>query len=124
LTEKKIKFCNCLVVSSEDVVYIADTARVKPASADQTLLASRIATASGYDNGILLKFTPSTGKLEVLIDDLAFANGVELSHNESHILATEGGLMLRVRRQWLKGPKTGTTDTFILSLPGHGNNIN
>lgn len=73
-------------------------------------------------NGRLLKYDPSTGKTEVLLKELYFANGVALSQKEDFVLVNET-YRYRIRRYWLKGPKAGTNDFFIENLPGFPDNI-
>lgn len=67
--------------------------------------------------GRLLRFDPSTGETETLLDGLYFANGIALSQDESFVLVNET-YRYRIRRYWLSGPKAGTDDMFIDRLPG------
>jgi len=124
LDGKTVNFCDGVVVSSADVVYIVEPTHIKPLSPKDVVYVPNIAISSGNHTGRLLKFTPSTGELEVLIDDLDFSDGVELAHDESYVLASEGGSSFRIRRYWLEGPKAGTTDVFIHDLPGFADNVN
>lgn len=64
-----------------------------------------------------------TQKINVLlIDRLYFANGVALSPNEDFVVVAEcAGSQLK--RYYLKGPKSGTTDIFIDGLPGTPDNL-
>lgn len=73
-------------------------------------------------NGRLLRYDPSTGRTEVLLKELYFANGVALSQNEDFVLVNET-YRYRIRRYWLKGPKAGQNDFFIENLPGFPDNI-
>lgn len=68
------------------------------------------------ETGKLLKFNPKTKELTTLIDNLVFANGVTLSHNEDFILVVgihfpllfftiEETGKYRIHRYWLKGSK-------------------
>lgn len=54
--------------------------------------------------------------------ELTFCAGIELSADESYILANDG-TRLRVLRHWLEGPAKGTTEVFIEGLPGYGDGI-
>lgn len=59
-----------------------------------------------------------TQKLNVLlIDKLFFANGVALSPNEDFVVVAECAGS-QIKRYYLKGSKSGTTDIFIDGLPG------
>jgi sugar lactone lactonase YvrE len=73
-------------------------------------------------NGRLLVYHPSGKRVECLIRDLRFANGVALSPDESFVLVNETG-KYRVMRFWLAGEKKGQTDVFIENLPGLPDNI-
>ena len=68
-------------------------------------------------HGRLLRFNPSVGRAEVLLQNLYFANGVALSQNEDFVLVNET-YRYRIIRYWLKGPRAGTHDVFIDNLPG------
>ncbi|XP_042517833.1 protein STRICTOSIDINE SYNTHASE-LIKE 10-like [Macadamia integrifolia] len=76
---------------------------------------------NGDRTGRLLKYDPSTKTVTVLLGNLAFPNGVAVSHDGTFVLVTEtstGG----VQRYWLKGPKASTSEVFI-QLPGQPDNI-
>ncbi|UVE16517.1 SMP-30/gluconolactonase/LRE family protein [Pseudomonas sp. LS44] len=73
-------------------------------------------------HGRLLRFDPATGKTDVLIKDLYFANGVALSAHEDFVLVNET-YRYRITRYWLKGDKAGTHDVFIDNLPGLPDNL-
>ncbi len=73
-------------------------------------------------HGRLLRYDPATGKAEVLLKDLYFANGVALSANEDFVLVNET-YRYRIARYWLKGPKAGQQDIFIDNLPGLPDNL-
>ncbi len=73
-------------------------------------------------HGRLLRYDPATGKTEVLLKDLYFANGVALSAGEDFVLVNET-YRYRITRYWLKGPKAGQQDVFIDNLPGLPDNL-
>ncbi len=72
--------------------------------------------------GRLLRYEPSTGKTEVLMDGLYFANGVAVGPNERYVLVNET-MSYRVQRYWLKGPRAGSAEIFIEGLPGFPDGI-
>jgi sugar lactone lactonase YvrE len=67
--------------------------------------------------GRLLSYEPEDGSVKVLLEDLYFANGVAVSHDESYVLVAETGTY-QITRLWLKGPKAGQHDLFAENLPG------
>lgn len=72
--------------------------------------------------GRLLSYSPGTGKTEVHMDGLGFANGVALGPNEEFVLINETAKG-RIHRLWLKGAKAGERDLFHQGLPGVPDNI-
>ncbi|MEH6483793.1 MULTISPECIES: SMP-30/gluconolactonase/LRE family protein [Pseudomonas] len=72
--------------------------------------------------GRLLSYSPSTGKTQVLLKDLYFANGVALSAKEDFVLVNET-YRYRITRYWLKGEKAGQHEVFIDNLPGLPDNL-
>jgi sugar lactone lactonase YvrE len=72
--------------------------------------------------GRLIRYDPRTGKTEVLLKDLYFANGVALSRQEDFVLVNET-YRYRITRYWLKGPRAGRSDTFLDNLPGFPDNL-
>ena len=76
----------------------------------------------GRPYGRLMVFDPASGKTEVLLKELYFANGVALSQNEDFVLVNET-YRYRITRYWLKGDKAGQHDIFIDNLPGLPDNL-
>ncbi len=72
--------------------------------------------------GRLLAWRPSTGRTEVLLSGLQFANGVALSGDGSYVLVNETGAY-RITRYWLAGPRRGTAEPFFENLPGLPDNL-
>ncbi|MFQ5524700.1 MAG: SMP-30/gluconolactonase/LRE family protein [Thermoanaerobaculia bacterium] len=68
-------------------------------------------------HGRLLRHDPETGRTDVILDGLYFANGVALSSNEDYVLVVET-FRYRITRHWLEGPRAGSSDVFIANLPG------
>lgn len=73
-------------------------------------------------NGRLLAYDLTNDRLQVLADNLYFANGVTLGPDERYLLVTET-TRYRVQRYWLKGERAGEIETFIDNLPGFPDNI-
>jgi sugar lactone lactonase YvrE len=72
--------------------------------------------------GRLLVYRPSTGKAEVLLSGLYFANGVALAPDESYVVVAETA-SYRVRRVWLTGEKAGKDEILVDNLPGFPDNV-
>ena len=73
-------------------------------------------------HGRFLVYDFNTGKTDVLMKGLQFANGVALGPDEAFALVNETG-SYRIWRYWLKGEKAGTSDIFADNLPGFPDNI-
>ncbi|KAK2150923.1 hypothetical protein LSH36_382g01005 [Paralvinella palmiformis] len=70
----------------------------------------------------LLKYDPVTNNTEVLYKKLYFANGVQLSKDNSYLLVSET-TKSRILKYHLTGPKQGKVEKFIENLPGIPDNI-
>lgn len=73
----------------------------------------------------LLEYDTETGEVKVLLDQLRFPNGVQLSPAEDHVLVSET-TMARIRRcvgiAWLSWPLTGGREWSRNNLSvGHNN---
>lgn len=73
-------------------------------------------------NGRLMALSPQSSRPRTLLKDLYFANGVAVSPDQTFVLVAETG-KYRVRRYWVKEPKTGMADMFIENLPGFPDGI-
>jgi sugar lactone lactonase YvrE len=105
-----------LDIASDGRIYFSDSSsKFKQADYLLDLL-------EGRPHGRLLRHDPATGKTEVLLDGLYFANGVALSKDEDYVLVNET-FRYRITRYWLKGEKAGTHDVFIDNLPGSPDNL-
>lgn len=108
-------FCNNAAVTRDGTIYFTDSS-----------------TKFGFEHfkADLLEHRPTgrlfrrdaDGTLTVLLDGLAFANGVALAADESFVIAAEtAGYSLT--RLWLSGDRSGSTEPFGPVLPGFPDNI-
>lgn len=72
-------------------------------------------------SGRLVQRDPD-GTVTILAADLAFANGLVLAPDGSHLLYAESG-RYQISRFWLTGPKRGSSDPFHTNLPGFPDNM-
>ncbi|XP_065868530.1 protein STRICTOSIDINE SYNTHASE-LIKE 13-like [Euphorbia lathyris] len=75
----------------------------------------------GEATGRLLRYDPPTKTTHIVLDGLAFPNGVQLSKDQSFLVFTET-TNCRIMKYWLEGPKTGTLQ-LVANLPGFPDNI-
>jgi len=110
-------FVNDVEVSGDGtMLYVTDSSHIN------NYVKSELEFTQTGSNGRLFSYNLSTGKANLLLDQLYFANGLTLSHDESFLLISETSVA-RIRRYWLKGPKAGTDDIFMSNLPGIPDNI-
>lgn len=112
----RMLFVDDLAIASDGKIYFSDASARYEYGADQMELFER------RPSGRLMVFDPQSGALNVLLDELYFANGVALSADEGFVLVNET-YEHRIMRYWLQGPKAGTADVFAENLPGYIDNI-
>lgn len=118
--EVPIRFPDDVRVASNGQVYFTDASMVAPwLNGDEydVMAASKLDVAMGSRSGRLLHFDPRSGETHTLLSELNFANGIELSEDETFVLVCET-FAYRVTRYYLSGPKRGTSNVFASALPG------
>ncbi|CAH9112029.1 unnamed protein product [Cuscuta epithymum] len=99
----------------EDIIYFTDTStRFQRRQFMTSIL-------SGDKTGRLIKYNITSKEVTVLMEGIAFSNGVALSKNGSFVLVDETTTG-KVLRYWLKGANAGKHDIFAV-LPGFPDNI-
>ncbi|MCL3819522.1 SMP-30/gluconolactonase/LRE family protein [Aeromicrobium wangtongii] len=108
-------FCNNAAVAADGTIYFTDSS-----------------TKFEIDHwlGDLIEHRPTgrlfrrdiDGTLTLLMDGLAFANGVALAPDESFVVVAETGAYM-LHRVWLSGRQTGPIEPFGPVLPGFPDNI-
>jgi sugar lactone lactonase YvrE len=112
---RPMRFCNNAAVAADGTVWFSDSSTRfgQPRWRDDLVQDTR--------TGRLLRLDPS-GQVSVVLDGLAFANGVALAPDGSFVAVAETGARTVVRH-WLTGPAAGRRDLFVAELPGHPDNI-
>ncbi|XP_010504622.1 PREDICTED: protein STRICTOSIDINE SYNTHASE-LIKE 10-like [Camelina sativa] len=111
-----LRFTNDLDIDEhDDVIYFTDT------SAKFQRRQFLAAVLNVDKTGRFIKYDRSSKKATVLLQGLAFANGVALSKDRSFVLVVET-TTCKILRLWLSGPNAGTQDVFA-ELPGFPDNI-
>lgn len=109
---------NGLDIASDGKIYFSNTSDVS----SYTIKYGRKVILEMKPIGGLYCYDPQSGKVKTLINGTWFGNGVVLSSNEDYLLMAET-TKYRVLKYWLKGEKSGQTETFIDNLPGFPNGI-
>ncbi|XP_054443416.1 adipocyte plasma membrane-associated protein [Pteronotus mesoamericanus] len=114
---RKMSFVNDLTITRDGKkIYFTDSSS-KWQRQDYLLL-----LMEGTDDGRLLEYDTETKEVKVLLDQLRFPNGVQLSPAEDFILVSEM-TMARIRRFYVSGLMKGGADLFVENLPGFPDNI-
>lgn len=109
-------FTDDLEVGSDGKVYFTD------ASETNNIHLYKLDILAHSNTGRLLVFDPQTKQVDMLLEQLYFANGVATSSDSSFILVNET-TNYRVLKYYLKGDKKGQTEVFIDNLPGFPDGI-
>jgi sugar lactone lactonase YvrE len=113
---ERMLFPNDLAIAADGVVWFSDASR----RFDQHHWV--LDFLEGRATGRLLRFDPRTGRVDVVLDRLMFANGVALGPGDEYVLVNET-LAARITRYWLKGHRAGQSDVFASALPGYPDNL-
>jgi sugar lactone lactonase YvrE len=113
---ERMLFPNDLAISADGTVWFSDASR----RFDQHHW--MLDFLEGRATGRLLRYDPRTGRVDVVLDRLMFANGAALGPGDEYVLVNET-LAARIARHWLKGPKAGQSDVFASALPGYPDNL-
>ena len=77
----------------------------------------------GRGNGRILCYDPRDGSTRTILRKLRFPNGICISFDGKSMLFAET-FGACIKRYWIEGPKAGSVETVIDSLPGYPDNIN
>ncbi len=110
-----MKFCNNAAIASDGTIWFSDSSRHYGVDRWKDDFVQNTRT------GRLLR-RDVDGTVSVVIDGLAFANGVALSANEEFVAVAESGARTVVR-WWIAGPRKGERDFLCRDLPGYPDNI-
>jgi sugar lactone lactonase YvrE len=112
---RRMRCCNNAAIATDGTIWFSDsTTRFELADWKHDL-------AHDTRTGRLLRYG-ADGDLEVVIDGLAFANGVALAADESFVAVAESTTRTVVR-YWLTGDRAGERDHLARDLPGYPDNI-
>ncbi|KAL8483035.1 hypothetical protein ACS0TY_025915 [Phlomoides rotata] len=112
---KPILFANDLDVHENGSIFFTDTSK-KYNRVDHFFI-----LLEGEATGRLLRYDPPTKTTHVVLEGLAFPNGVQLSKDQSFLVYTET-TNCRIMKYYLEGPKTGAIEV-VADLPGFPDNI-
>lgn len=111
----RMRFCNNAAIASDGTIWFSDS------SLHYGIHEWKDDFVQHTRTGRLVRRDPD-GTATVVIDDLAFANGVALSSDEQFVAVAETGGRTVVR-WWIGGPRRGERDFLARDLPGYPDNI-
>ncbi|EON23664.1 MULTISPECIES: SMP-30/gluconolactonase/LRE family protein [Nocardioides] len=112
---KRMRFCNNAAIAADGTIWFSDS------SLHYGIHEWKDDFVQHTRTGRLCR-RDLDGTVTVLIDDLAFANGVALSRDEQFVAVAETGARTVVR-WWIAGPRAGERDFLVRDLPGYPDNI-
>ncbi len=112
---RRMAFCNNAAVASDGTVWFSDS------STKFGLEKWKADFVQDTRTGRLLRLRPD-GAIDVVLDGLAFANGVALSRGEDFVAVAETATRTVVRH-WLTGDRVVRTRLPRQDLPGYPDNI-
>ena len=111
----RMRFCNNAAIASSGAIWFSDSTRI------HGIEQWRDAFVQDRRDGRLARRDPD-GAIEVVLDGLAFANGVALASDESFVAVAESRARTVVRH-WITGDRAGQRDFLVDDLPGYPDNI-
>lgn len=111
----RMRFCNNAAVAANGDIWFSDSSRLYGIEHWKKDFVEDTRTGR-------LLVRRSSGAVEVVLEGLAFANGVALAADESYVAVAETGARTVVRH-WLSGPLAGQRDLLVGNLPGYPDNI-
>ncbi|KAF5728801.1 strictosidine synthase-like [Tripterygium wilfordii] len=112
---KPIVFANDLDIHNNGSIFFTDTSRRYDRANHFYIL------LEGEATGRLLRYDPPTKTTHIVLNGLAFANGVQLSKDQTFLLFTET-TNCRLMKFWLEGPEAGNVE-LVANLPGFPDNV-
>lgn len=115
---RPIRAANDLAIDVRGRIYLTDSnARYNSSSLGDQASYSLYDFLEGRPRGRLLRYDPSTGSTEQLLDGLYFPNGIVLDPDQRSVLVAES-TRYRITRFWLSGDRAGSTEPFLEGIPG------
>jgi sugar lactone lactonase YvrE len=110
-----LKFIDDLDIDQDDNIYFTVSTRKRELHESVELHVETI------PDGRVFSYNEKTNELSLLIDNMIFPNGIQLSPNNEFLIVAEHG-MARLVKYYLKGPRKGQTE-IMAHLPGFPDNI-
>jgi len=120
---RPVIYANNLAIGPDGTVYFSEaSSKFGAKSANGTYEASLLDIMEHGGHGRMFAFKPATGDVDVLMQNLNFANGVAVSRDGEFLLVSETG-HYRILKHWLTGDQAGRTEVLLDNLPGFPDNL-
>jgi sugar lactone lactonase YvrE len=114
---------NGVAVSPDGKIYFSESSsKFSGAEFSDSYVASLLAIIEHGGHGRVFEFDRTTGRTQVIMDGLNYANGVAISDDQQFLLVSETA-SYRIWRYWLAGPGKGSAEVVLDNLPGFPDNI-
>ena len=121
--EDRDVFANNLAIGPDGKIYFTIASRKFGAKAFRDTMESTLFDVLEHGgHGQLLAYDPASGQASVILDNLAYANGVAISEAGDFLVVVEMN-EYRILKVWLEGPRQGRTEVLLENLPGFGDNL-
>mmetsp|Transcript_6871 Transcript_6871/g.7496 ORF Transcript_6871/g.7496 Transcript_6871/m.7496 type:complete len:412 (+) Transcript_6871:66-1301(+) len=119
-TSSQILYADDVDISKSGMVYFSDATNIPPdrdGTALDVVYGYKMDLMRGIRTGRLLRYDPSTDKVDILAENIWFANGIAVDKEEKFVMVSESS-MARILKYHLTGPKKGQIEVMIDKLPG------
>ena len=116
-------FANNLAIADDGKIYFTEASRKFGAREYRDTMDATVFDVMEHGgHGRVLRYDPVSGEAEVLLDNLAYANGIAISESDDFLVIVEMN-EYRILKHWLTGPNAGETEVLLENLPGFGDNL-
>ena len=116
-------FANNLAIGADGTIYFSEASRkFGTGKFRDTMEATLYDVMEHGGQGRVLAYDPATDSVEVLVDNLAYANGIAVDAAGTFLLIVEMN-EYRILKHWLDGSDQGSTEVLLDNLPGFGDNL-
>jgi sugar lactone lactonase YvrE len=116
-------FANNLAIADDGRIFFTEASRKFGAREFRDTMDATVFDVMEHGgHGRVMVFDPVAQSAAVVLDDLAYANGIAISPANNFLLIVEMN-EYRVLKHWLEGPDAGTTEVLLENLPGFGDNL-
>jgi len=120
---RPLVYANNVAIGPDGTIFFSESSsKFGAQSSSGTYESSLLDIMEHGGHGRVFAFSPSTGDVEVLLENLNYANGVAVSTDGRFLLVSETG-HYRVLKHWLSGDRKGSTEVLLDNLPGFPDNL-